>query len=229
MDGRAARWAGQRERRRAEFVDAALRAISAHGPDVSTEQIADEAGVARPQLYKHFTDAVDLRQAVAARAASWVNAELAPLWELQGTPMEMIHSAISSHITWLSDHSHLYRYLSRHAIDTQPAGQDPVTDIKTAICQHLTRLFEHYLSLFGIGTRVAQAVGYGVVGLVESSVLRWLENPDGMAHDELVTLLGRWVWRILDDVLREGGIELDPDIRLAAPKLTFPAIPESAS
>jgi AcrR family transcriptional regulator len=220
VDGRAARWAGQRERRRQEFVDAALRAIATHGPDVSTEQIAEEAGVARPQLYKHFADAVDLRHAVAERAVSWVNADLAPLWKLHGSPMEMIHSAISSHMTWLSEHSHLYRYLSRNA------GRDAVTDIKTAICQHLTRLFAHYLALFGIGTRVAEPVAYGVVGLVESSTLRWLEHPDDMDQDELAALLGRWVWRILDDVLRDGGFELDPDLALDVPDLPFPAKPE---
>lgn len=217
VDGRAARWAGQRERRRQEFVDAALRAIAEHGPDVSTEQIADEAGVARPQLYKHFADAVDLRHAVAERAVSWVNADLAPLWELRGTPMQMIHSAIGSHMTWLSEHGNLYVYLSRYA------GRDDVTDIKTAICQHLTRLFEHYLGIFGIDGRVAEPVAYGIVGLVESSALRWLANPDGITHDQLVTLLGRWVWRILDDVLRQGGVELDPDLALVAPELPFPA------
>lgn len=225
-DGRATRWAGQRDRRRREFVDAALRAISKHGPDVSTEQIADEAGVARPQLYKHFTDAVDLQHAIAERAVSWVHADLAPLWELRGTPMEMIDSAIGSHMTWLSEHSHLYRYLSIHAHIAPPPGRHPITDIKTAICEHLTQLFTHYLTMFGIDTRAAEPVAYGVVGLVESSAVRWLAHPDSLDQAELADLLGRWVWRILDDVLRTGGVELDPDASLAVPDLTFPARPE---
>jgi AcrR family transcriptional regulator len=225
-DGRATRWAGQRDRRRREFVDAALRAIAAHGPDVSTEQIADAAGVSRPQLYKHFTDAVDLQHAIAERAVSWVNADLAPLWELRGTPMEMIHSAITSHMTWLSEHTHLYHYLSIHAHTAPPAGRDPITDIKTAICQHLTLLFGHYLTLFGIDTRVAEPGAYGVVGLVESSAMRWLEHPATMDHAELSALVGRWVWLILDDVLRTGGVELDPNASLAVPTLPFPAHPK---
>jgi AcrR family transcriptional regulator len=210
----AARWAGQRERRRQEFVDAALRAIAEYGPEVSTERIAEEAGVARPQLYKHFADAVDLRHAVAERAVSWVNAELAPLWELRGSPMEMIHSAISSHMCWLSEHRNLYLYLSRYA------GRDAVTDIRTAISQHLTRLLEHY---FGIGTRLAEPAAYGVVGLVEATMLRWLDHPGGITRDALTELLGRWVWRIIDDVLRQGGVELDPAAALPATDLPFPA------
>jgi AcrR family transcriptional regulator len=189
---------------------------------VSTERIAEEAGVSRPQLYKHFTDAIDLQHAIAERAASWVNAELAPLWALHGTPMEMIHSAISSHMTWLSEHTHLCRYLSRHA-HTAPPGREPVTDLKTAICQHLTLLFQHYLSIFGIDTRMAERAAFGVVGLVESSTMRWLESPAAMDQAELTGLLGRWVWFILDDVLRAGGVELDPDVTLAFPDLAFPA------
>lgn len=59
-DGRSTRWAGEHQRRRAQFVEAALVAIARHGPETSTEQIAQQAGVARTRLYKHFTDAADL-------------------------------------------------------------------------------------------------------------------------------------------------------------------------
>lgn len=97
-DGRATRWAVQRERRRDEFVEAALHAIARHGPEVSTEQIADTA------------------------------------------------------------------------------------DLQRAIAQHLTLLIEHYLTLFGIDTRVAQPVAYGAVGMVDASTARWLEDPRGLSH-----------------------------------------------
>jgi AcrR family transcriptional regulator len=222
-DGRTTRWEGQRDLRRREFVDAALRAISRHGPDVSTEQIAEEAGVARSRMYRYFTDGVDLQRAVADRAVSWVNASLAPLWKLSGTPMEMVRSAINSHMRWLSQHSHLYMYLSRHALTD---SRTSIVDIKTAICQHLARLFEHYLSIFGIDVRVAEPVAYGVVGMVESSVIRWLDHPNGIEQAELAERLGRWVWNVIDDTLREGGIELDPHAPLDVPDLPFPSEPD---
>ena len=113
VDGRAARWAGQQERRRAEFVDAALAAIAEHGPDVSTEQIAERAGVARTRLYRHFDGAADLQRAIARRAAELVTAELAPLWHPEGSPNEMIAAAISTHLRWLTEHAQLHRYLVR--------------------------------------------------------------------------------------------------------------------
>jgi AcrR family transcriptional regulator len=212
-DGRAARWAGQRDRRRREFVEAGLRAIARHGPEVSTEQIADEAGVARTRLYRHFDGAADLQHAIAVRVAELITAEFAPLWNPSGTPMELIRSAIGAHTRWLAEHRSLYRYLTRHAMDGAP---DVFTDGKTAIARQLTVVFEHYLGLFGVDTRVCEAVAFGLVGLVESSTSRWLENPRGVERAELAALLARWVWRIVDDTLRAGGLALDPHTELAA-------------
>jgi AcrR family transcriptional regulator len=215
-DGRAARWAGQRDRRRREFVEAGLRAIARHGPEVSTEQIADEAGVARTRLYRHFDGAADLQHAIAVRVAELITAEFAPLWNPSGTPMELIRSAIGAHTRWLAEHRSLYRYLTRHAMDGAP---DVFTDGKTAIARQLTVVFEHYLGLFGVDTRVCEAVAFGLVGLVESSTSRWLENPRGVERAELAALLARWVWRIVDDTLRAGGLALDPHTELAAADL----------
>ncbi|MGW4485007.1 TetR/AcrR family transcriptional regulator [Amycolatopsis sp. NPDC004368] len=210
-DGRAARWAGQRERRRREFVEAGLRAIARHGPDVSTEQIAEEAGVARTRLYKHFADATDLQCAIADRAGELITAEFTPLWDPPGTPMQMIRGAIGAHTRWLADHAHLYHYLTRHSLSGRPGARDVVADVKTAIARQLTVLFEHYLAAYAMDTRVAETIAFALVGLVESSTARWLENPRGLDQAALATLLARWTWHILDDALRAGGITLDPD------------------
>lgn len=214
-DGRTTRWAGQRERRRREFVEAALRAIAEHGPEVSTEQITAAAQVGRTRLYKYFADAADLQRAIADRAVELITTELAPIWNPRGTPTQMISTAIDAHTRWLSEHGNLYRYLTMHSLSAQPGGQNVITDVKTVIAQRLTALFEHYLRTFGVATRVAEPIAFGLVGLVESSTARWLENPGGMAREELADLLARWVWRLLDDTLRSHGVELDPDEPLA--------------
>ncbi|KFU78023.1 DNA-binding transcriptional regulator, AcrR family [Amycolatopsis lurida] len=215
-DGRAARWAGQRERRRREFVDAALRAIATHGPEVSTEQIADEAGVARTRVYKHFDDASDLQRAIADRAVRLITAELAPLWDPSGTPMQLITVAVGAHTGWLAEYGNLYRYLARHS-QAGRRGGDAITDVKTAIAGQLSTLFEHYLDTFDLDGRIAEPLAFGLVGLVDTSAARWLENPGGIELPELAALLVRWIWRVIDDTLRERGIELDPHSPLLVP------------
>ncbi|GAB3163229.1 TetR/AcrR family transcriptional regulator [Amycolatopsis stemonae] len=222
-DGRAARWAGQRERRRREFIDAALRAIAEHGPDVSTGHIADAAGVARPQLYKHFDDAGDLKRAIADRATELITTALQPIWEPQGSALQMIAVAVDAHTGWLAEHGNLYRYLTRHSQIGRTEGQDAVADVKTVIARQLTQVFEFYLTAFRLDARIADVISFGVVGLVDSCAAQWLESPRGITRAQLTDLLTRWIWRILDDSLRAGGIELDPHQPLPSPPREPPA------
>lgn len=216
-DGRAARWAGQHDRRRAEFVDAALAAIALHGPDVSTEQVAEHAGVARTRLYKHFDDAGDLQRAISRRVTELITEELEPVWNPQGSPMEMITTAVSTHLRWLTEHSHLYRYLTRHSLTGSSGDPHASTDIKTAIATHLTRMFGGYLAAFELDARPAETIAFGLVGYVESATTRWLNNPEGLPLDDLVEHLTEAIWTILDHTLRSGGVDLDPHQPLATP------------
>ncbi|SFA93207.1 transcriptional regulator, TetR family [Amycolatopsis marina] len=225
QDGRATRWRGQHDRRRAQFVDAALRAIAEHGADVSTEQIAEQAGVARTRLYKHFTDAGELQRAIAQRAAAMITEELEPVWNPQGTPAQMIATAVDTHLRWLTEHSELHRYLTRHALTTQAPGTSGCVDVQTAIGVHLTGMFHGYLSQFGLDPRPAETVAFGIVGYVESATTRWLESEGTITQDELAGLLTSAIWTLLDMQLRIGGVELDPDRPL--PPLSTPAAPSA--
>lgn len=226
-DGRAARWAGQQERRRSEFVDAALRAIATHGPDVSTEQIAAEAGVARTRIYKHFTDAADLQAAIAERSLELIASQLQPLWNPHGSPIQMISAIVETLVARLSEQRNLYRYLTTNAASTRSSDRDVVTDVKTIIGNHLTALFTHYLSEFGADTKMAEPGAFALVGLVEATISRWLDNPAGLPGDELAGHLTRWIWLLIDQLLRDNGIELDPDAPLAAPDLGAPDTAEA--
>ncbi|MFC7614536.1 TetR/AcrR family transcriptional regulator [Actinokineospora soli] len=131
-------------------------------------------GVARPQLYKHFADTADLQSAIADRAVEQVVAELAPLLDLRGTPMQMINEAIGSHVAWLVDNSNLYQYLNARS---STAGKRAITDVKTAVATHVTTLFEFYLGAFGVDKRPAEPLAFGVVGMVETTTARWVTNP----------------------------------------------------
>lgn len=222
-DGRAVRWEGQQERRRREFVDAAMRAIAEYGPDVSTGQIAAIAGVARTRIYKHFADAADLQRAVAERALELVATDLEPVWKPRGSAMEMISAITDTIIGYLSENRNLYRYLTKYAPSAGDSDQDVVTDVKTAIAHHVAGIFTYYLTEFGADTRLADLDAFAVVGLVESAISRWLDNPAGLTRDELARHLTRSIWVLIDQVLRDAGIELDPDAPLGVPDLGQPA------
>jgi len=64
VDARSERWREHRKKVRSEIVEAAFRAIDRLGPDLSVREIAEEAGTAKPKIYRHFTDKSDLFQAI---------------------------------------------------------------------------------------------------------------------------------------------------------------------
>jgi AcrR family transcriptional regulator len=216
-DGRATRWEGQQERRRNEFVDAALRAIAEYGPDVSTGQIAAAAGVARTRIYKHFEDAADLQAAIAERAFEQITTDLEPLWKPQGSAMSMIGAIIDTIIGYLSANRNLYHYLTKYAPSARNSQRDVVTDVKAAIGAHLTGLFRYFLAEFGADARTAEIDAFALVGMGESAISQWLDNPGGLTRDELCRHLTGLIWVLLDQVLREAGITLDPDAPLVIP------------
>jgi len=208
-DGRATRWTGQQERRRAAFVEAALAAIAQHGPDVTTEQIAAEAGVARTRLYRHFAGAAELNQAIAARAEEMILAALTPVWDLSSSPAEIISTAVGAHLGWLVDNLALYRYLVRHSVTTA-SGDTAVNDVKRLIATHLLRLLEEYVGLLGLDARMIGPLSYGLVGFVDATAERWVDEDHGVQLPEMVELLSSWIWSVLDGVLRREGLQLDP-------------------
>lgn len=209
-DGRAARWSGQRERRRAEFVDATIEAIGRYGPQVSTEQIAAVAGVARTRLYRHFDNADDLRHAVTTRISEMITDELAPaLLDPGGSPNEMIRGVVAPFINWLADNTGLYEYGVREHVET---------DLRATIGTLLATLLRGYLDTFGVDSRFVDVAAFSIVGMVESAGVRWAREPGDLGRDELIDRLCRWVWALFDDYLRDQGVVLDPDEPLGPPR-----------
>lgn len=214
--GQAARWAGQRERRREDFVEAALRVIATHGPAVSVEDIAAQVGVARTRLYRHFTDKADLERAISARVAQLVVADLEPLWHPQGSARQMISGAVGAYVGWLEANRNLYDYLRAHVDPLESdAEADSYPGVRRAVAEHLTALFGAYLDLFGVDTAVTADLAWAVLGMVESVACR-PGQPLLVEPEVLVDRLTAWTWAMLAAVLTDVGIELDPDLPLPA-------------
>lgn len=203
-----------------------MQAIAEYGPDVSTGQIAGVAGVARTRIYKHFEDAADLQAAIAERVLELVATELEPVWNPQGSAKKMISGIVDTIITYLSDHQNLYHYLTKYAPSARNSERDVVTDVKTGIGNHLTGIFTHFLSEFGVDSRLAGVNAFALVGMVESAVNRWLDEAGGVTREELSAHLTHWIWLLLDSGLREAGVELDPDAPLVIPDSGKEAAPD---
>ena len=210
LRGQAARWAGQRERRRAEFVDAALGVIAEQGPAVSVDDIAARVGVARTRIYRHFTDRADLERAISARVARLVVAELDPLWHPHGSARQMISGAIGSYVRWIGANRSLFLYLHAHSRPDEPGS---VSGVRREVVDHLAGLFGGYLGWLGLPAEVSTDLARAVIGMVESVADPWAA-AGGADPDGVIDRLSRWTWAMLADTLAAAGVTLDPDVPL---------------
>lgn len=216
VDGRAARWTGQRDKRRAEFVEAALQAIAHYGPQASTEQVADYVGVTRTKLYRYFEGAADLHRSVAQRASDMLTAKQTPTWTETARPMEMIANTVSVHLRWRVENPNLYEYLSCHPLSDDAYSVAAIHDVNATVATNLAAANAAILRRFGLDERLAVPLAFGAVGFVEAATTRWLTDPSPTPLAEFTALLSEWMWALWNSALQSGGVHLDPHQPLAS-------------
>jgi AcrR family transcriptional regulator len=195
---------GHREERRAVLVQAAMRAIRRHGPDVAMEDIATEAGVSKPILYRHFQDKGDLYMAVSETATARLRAALLAGLDGDGDPRELLRLMIETYLTFVEEEPELYRFVVRRSFADRPVAQDPVTTNAELISATLATIFGDRLRSLGMDPGGAETWAHAGVGMVQAAGDWWLQRRT-LTRDELRDYLLMMAWGALDGVLHTGG------------------------
>ncbi|MEO8889153.1 MAG: TetR/AcrR family transcriptional regulator [Jatrophihabitantaceae bacterium] len=211
-DGRSTRWDPHRRERRIAIITAAITAIEQHGPDALTGQIAEQAGVPRTHVYRHFDGKQALDLAVSRHVANELGQRIRAGMNTQGSPRQIISASIEGHLSWIQAHPNLYRFLAQHAYTVAATGS-PTDDAKAVFAAELTALLQSYMRLFDLDPSPAERVIVGVVGMVDATAAWWLEHRDVPRADLTAALTGQ-VWLIIDSTIRPLGLTLDPDLAL---------------
>ena len=196
----ARRAAGAADERRQRIVEAAVRAIERHGTDAGLAAVADQAGLPRPHVYRHFTGKDDLDAAVARHAAGLLSDWIRPSLTAHGTPPQVIGGIVARVLQWAVEHPNLYRFRARHGA---PAAVGELGDAVAA-----------YLRAAGFDARLPAHAVAGVIGLVDGGITWWLDHRDETAPDALGAGLAAQVWLVLADALTRNGHHLDPATEL---------------
>ena len=190
VDGRAARWAGHREQRRAEIVEAALAVIEQVGPGATVEQIAAPLGVTRQVVYRQFADRADLDRAIAARAAERLVEDLLPHLALAGGDVAgAVRGALDAYVDHVQAHLPLYRFVRAH--DSELTTEDSsVRRVKETVVSRVAGIARDHIVSSGLaGVERASAFATGCVGMCDAVVSAWVEDPSGSSREELVDTL----------------------------------------
>src|SRR5438270_8328836 len=187
------RGAERRAERRETLVEAAIECIRREGPGASMEDIAREAGVTKPILYRHFRHKADLYEAVAHRYTQLVSTNLRKALRRNGSPRANLRSAIDAYIRLVERETEIYRFLMRRGRLSGWSGEGPVEDFMRRLGDEIGLVLGERLREAGLDSGPSEAWGHGVVGMVSAAVDWWVERPV-LPRKRLVDYLVDLLW-----------------------------------
>lgn len=198
--GRAGRWAGHREQRRAELVESAIEAIRERGAGVSVAGIAAAAGVTKPVLYRHFTDRADLQRAVSERAAKMLLDRLLPELDSRHDPIERIQAIVDAFLAAVEDEPELWRFVVHNPGGEHEAAADVVAHNLALIAGMISARLVEELRARQRDAGGAEVWAYGIAGMVYTAGDWWLQRRT-MTRAALTDYLTELIWGGLSGVL----------------------------
>jgi AcrR family transcriptional regulator len=196
-----------RTAKREQLLEAAIRVVRRDGPGASMDDIAREAGITKPIIYRAFGDREGLTAAVADRFADELAATLAEQMTREDTNYrEAVSLTIDAYLAFIERDPKIVRFLvSRDFGDPNNATPRLIQKI----CALVASSLREELHRNGLDTGVAEPWAYAIVGAVHLAGDRWLENRS-MTRSRLVEYLTALVW---DGMNAFRGITAEEGVR----------------
>ncbi|MCU1700352.1 MAG: TetR family transcriptional regulator [Mycobacterium sp.] len=218
-DARTERWREHRAVVREEFVDAAFRALGKLGPDVSMDDIAKEAGTAKPKLYRHFKDKVDLFDAIVERIQDM-------LWErvlsninlMSDSAGELVLRGATEYAKVVTEYPNVFRFMVHSHFTQQMEDSERTLQSARQSAHRAAELFSNALDDEAIDGDYAELTIYSIGGAVASATDWWLganrTQGDPMSIDKFIEYLATTVSGLAESTARLTGMTVDQSLPL---------------
>jgi len=180
----------RRTRRRNELLDVADRVVQARGPGVSMDEIAAEAGITKPILYRHFGDKDGLYEALTQRYVDELASAIRPAVQAE-EPRERLAAAIDAYLAYVEREPERYRFLL-HAGE-QPRTAPIVADFRRSHIATCAFTAAENLQRAGLDPGFAEPWAQCVNGMVRAAGSSWLETRS-LPREKLVQYLTTILW-----------------------------------
>jgi AcrR family transcriptional regulator len=219
VDARSERWREHRKKVRAEIVDAAFRAIDRQGPEVSLREIAEEAGTAKPKIYRHFTDKSDLFQAIGQRLRDMLSSAIFPSIDLSvDTGREVIRRSVEQYVRLVDEHPNVIRFLIQGRFAEQSEPTMRALNESREITLAMAELFDSELRDIELDAAALELAAYAAFGSIASATDWWLgtepASPRRMPSEAFVAHLTTIMIGSINGTCELLGIALNPDLPL---------------
>jgi AcrR family transcriptional regulator len=219
VDARSERWREHRKKVRSEIVDAAFRAIDRLGPELSLREIAEEAGTAKPKIYRHFTDKSDLFQAIGQRLRDMLWSAIFPSIDLAAdSGREVIRRSVEQYVRLVDDHPNVIRFLIAGRFAEQSESAMRALNESREITLAMANMFDNELGEIELDAAALELAAYAAFGSIASATDWWLgaadDSPRRMPSESFVAHLTTIMIGSINGTCELLGIKIDPDLPL---------------
>jgi len=194
----------RRAERRSELLDAAIRAIRREGPRVSMREMAAEALVTKPILYRHFGARGGLYQAIAERYADESLARIRGSLAQDLPPRDLLVATLDAYLAFLEGETQVHRFLVERALPERgETGQAFLSGFHEQIAVEIERALRDHVTPTGHEVAVGPWA-HALVGMAEAAGEWWL-NQDRMSRSELVEYLATLLWTGFSGVTEQAN------------------------
>lgn len=201
---RDAERAERAEAKRQRLLDAAVRVVRREGPGVSMDEIAAEAGVTKPIIYRVFGDREGLTKALADRFADELAASLQQAITTAPTDRDRVRSAIDTYVAFIEREPAIVRFMIHRSLDTVEETGIAMSGFVNRIGQLITQAIGEAMREQGLDSGAAEPWGYAIVGAVHLAGDWWLERRT-MPRERLVGYLTSLVWDGMESYRTAGA------------------------
>jgi AcrR family transcriptional regulator len=212
VDARSERWREHRKKVRGEIVDAAFRAIDRLGPELSVREIAEEAGTAKPKIYRHFQDKSDLFQAIGERLRDMLWAAIFPSIDLKtDSAREIVRRSVEEYVSLVDQHPNVLRVF----IEGRSAASPQILEEGRGITLAIAEMFDNELREMELDHAAFELAGNAAFGSAASATEWWLgpdpDSPRRMPREQFVAHLTTIMMGVIVGTAEALGLAMDPN------------------
>ena len=219
LSGRAARWRDHNAQRRERIVTAAIRVIETApaATELSVQKIADEAGLVRTVIYRHFDGKPELMRAVQAHIVGELRDLLDAELRLDRSLQQILTATVANYVGWADKNPLLYATIEREVGDGKPSELSGAIDHIAQRLLSMVRLGADLMEMEirGVDYATLETVAYGMIGQVRGTVSHWIRStPRQPSAQDLSVILSRSLWLQMAGQAKDIGVELNPSTAL---------------
>ncbi len=199
---------------RAEIVDAAFRAIDRLGPNVSVREIAEEAGTAKPKIYRHFVDKSDMFAQIGERMRDMLWAAIIPSINVEtDSAREIVGRGVQHYVELVDQHPNVVRFLLQGRFADQSAAAMTTINKGRDITLAVADIISSELEDMALDPAAFELAAFAIFGTAASATDWWLgaddDSPRRMPADQFISHMTTIMMGAINGTAELLGVKID--------------------